>query len=269
MENNDTEIKQDFLRSEIIDQNYDTEAFLNYLIQIYGEDAADVDRYTMDELKDIIKKFKVNNQPLQPSIDTPIETEKKEEIKQNENNNVNKSDEINKLKRRKTEFYEDVINGDKIILSPISFQKFSVTVGNPEKIDGGFFSKAYVIYLVTTEAFNFSVKRRYSDFEWLREIFSEQFPNLIIPPIPLKNFSDRFNEEFIEKRKRYLQKFIHNIDNNPILANTAIYYDFISCKSEDEFNTKKKHHSKTKAPNKLQEVKTIDGSVRIYYLDKL
>lgn len=262
MENNDTELKQDYLRNEIIDQNYDTESFLNYLIGIYGEDAADVDRYTMNELKDIIKRFKENNQPLQPNIDTPKENEKKEEIIQNEN----KAEEIKKIKRRKTEFFEDVINGDKITLSPISFQKFSVTVSNPEKIDGGFFSKAYVIYLVTTKELNFSVKRRYSDFEWLREIFSEQFPNLIIPPIPLKNFSDRFNEEFIEKRKRYLQKFIHSIDNNPVLANTSIYYDFISCKSEDEFNTKKKHHSKSKAPSKLQDVKTIDGSVsQIYF----
>ena len=68
----------------------------------------------------IEQRFKENNQPLQPNIDTPKENEKKEEIIQNEN----KAEEIKKIKRRKTEFFEDVINGDKITLSPISFQKF-------------------------------------------------------------------------------------------------------------------------------------------------
>ena len=43
-----------------------------------------------------------------------------------------------------------------------------IQVGFPEKVEGGFFSKSYVTYLITTNSLNLKVKRRYSDFDWLR-----------------------------------------------------------------------------------------------------
>ena len=41
----------------------------------------------------------------------------------------------------------------------------SIQVGFPEKVEGGFFSKSYVTYLVTTIPLNIKARRRYSDFE--------------------------------------------------------------------------------------------------------
>jgi len=159
------------------------------------------------------------------------------------------------------EEYEDVLEGDKMVLSEISFQNFTVNISSPEKIDGGFFSKSYITYLVATDPFGFKVRRRYSDFEWLRGILCDHFPAYLIPPIPIKNFSDRFNDEFVEKRMRYLQKFLFCIDSNPTLSSTNFYYDFLSIADDSKFNNKKKSHSKLKIPTKLNEYKSVDGSV--------
>ncbi len=80
-----------------------------------------------------------------------------------------------------------------------------ITISKPEKHEGGFFSSDYITYLVETQPLGFQVKRRYSDFEWLRGILLSFFPGSMIPPIPEKNFGDRLHEEFINKRMRYLE----------------------------------------------------------------
>ena len=43
-------------------------------------------------------------------------------------------------------------------------------LGYPWVIEGGFFSSSYVTYSINTIPFNFNVRKRYSDFEWLRNI---------------------------------------------------------------------------------------------------
>ena len=70
----------------------------------------------------------------------------------------------------------------------------SIQVGFPEKVEGGFFSKSYVSYLVTTMPLNIKVRRRYSDFEWLRQILTNLYVGNVIPTTPRKNKigSDKF-----------------------------------------------------------------------------
>ena len=51
---------------------------------------------------------------------------------------------------------------------------------SPEKHHGGFFSKSYITYLVTTSPCGFKVRRRYSDFEWLRSILLMIYPGFVV-----------------------------------------------------------------------------------------
>ena len=60
---NDRELKQNFLREKILEKDYDTDEFLNFIINIKGEDAADVDLWTMEELKEVVNKFINQNNP--------------------------------------------------------------------------------------------------------------------------------------------------------------------------------------------------------------
>ena len=62
-------------------------------------------------------------------------------------------------------------NQDYYLLVWIYIKNFS-----PEKHGGGFFSKAYITYLVTTSPTEYRVRRRYSDFEWLRNILTIIYP---------------------------------------------------------------------------------------------
>ncbi|RYG64137.1 hypothetical protein EON64_14595 [archaeon] len=52
------------------------------------------------------------------------------------------------------------------------------------------------------------VDRRYSDFAWLVGQLASQHPGVIIPPIPEKQAVGRFSAEFVESRRRALEKFL-------------------------------------------------------------
>ena len=42
------EIKQSYLRKEILEKNYDTQSFLNFLITKKGENASDINNWTIE-----------------------------------------------------------------------------------------------------------------------------------------------------------------------------------------------------------------------------
>ena len=47
-------VKQNYLREKIIDSGYDPNEFMNYLIGINGENATDINNYTLEDLKKVI-----------------------------------------------------------------------------------------------------------------------------------------------------------------------------------------------------------------------
>ena len=55
------EIKQSYLRKEILDNNYDAQSFLDFLITKMGEKASDINNWTIDELKTVVIEFKNAN----------------------------------------------------------------------------------------------------------------------------------------------------------------------------------------------------------------
>ena len=67
-----------------------------------------------------------------------------------------------------------------------SVDNLIIKISNPEKVGGGFFSKTYVTYLITTNEPKLSVRRRYTDFVWFHQTLLELYPYIVIPPIPKK-----------------------------------------------------------------------------------
>lgn len=57
---------------------------------------------------------------------------------------------------------------------------------NHEKISGGMFAVSYVNYTLDTMPTGWSVKRRYSDFSWLRSRLVTLHPGYFVPPLPEK-----------------------------------------------------------------------------------
>jgi hypothetical protein len=82
MESNFDELilkKQDLLKTEIIDNNYDKQAFLDFCIS-KKENGDDLDCWTLEELKSIIEDFKFF-QSQENKKQEKVELKKDEEIK--------------------------------------------------------------------------------------------------------------------------------------------------------------------------------------------
>jgi len=89
----------------------------------------------------------------------------------------------------------------------------------------------YTTYLITVETTfpeyssnNFSVRRRYSEFVWLknhlRQRMEEKGKRLTIADLPGDTVSSflgpgRFEKEFIEDRRKGLQSFMKSVANHP------------------------------------------------------
>ena len=141
--------------------------------------------------------------------------------------------------------------------------KIEIALG--EKKPGTFFSKAYQTYVIAVPLLNLKVIRRYSDFEWLRQILVNIFSSSVIPPIPKKNKlgGDRFNEEFLEKRTRTLEKFLNLLNKDPIIRSSQLFYDFLSIEELNKFYEMKKHYNNYKLPQNLKEYKSLNGQLDI------
>jgi hypothetical protein len=125
MEDQTTEQKQNYLRTEIIDKGYDPEEFSTYISSIKGEDGIDLSLWTMQELENVVKDFQLKqNHNVEQNIneeytnsykDNQQETETNDKHIENGNNkdnndNVHKSNEEVHLPSHQTNFFLDESN---------------------------------------------------------------------------------------------------------------------------------------------------------------
>ncbi|XP_030624882.1 sorting nexin-30 [Chanos chanos] len=114
-----------------------------------------------------------------------------------------------------------------------------VTVDDPKKHVSTM--ETYITYRVSTKTTRtefdlpeYSVRRRYQDFDWLRNKLEESQPTHIIPPLPekfvMKGVVDRFSEEFVETRRKALDKFLKRIADHPVLSFNEHLNAFLSAK---------------------------------------
>ena len=91
-----------------------------------------------------------------------------------------------------------------------------------------------MIYTVTTKVTSadnttrsFETLRRYNDFVWLHTQLASTFPGVIIPPLPDKSIVGRFSAEFIDARRRGLQKFLYRVMTHRLLCKSLDLPPFI------------------------------------------
>ena len=152
---------------------------------------------------------------------------------------------------------------EKSELSRVKDIKIEVSVG--EKISGKMFSKAYMKYAIFTSPLNLKVFRRYTDFEWLRQTLLHLYSSNIIPPIPKKTKmgKNKFDESYLLKRTRTLERFLNILMEDPILKESQIIFDFLSLEEGIKFEETKKLYQKIKIPQNLTEYKNPEGKLKI------
>ena len=104
-------------------------------------------------------------------------------------------------------------------------------------------SKRYVDYTVkmktTFPIFNKTesiVHRRYSDFEWLHKELEQADTKIAVPSLPDKAWQrqlpfrkddGRFQEDFIEERRRGLETFINKVASHPLAQSERALHVFL------------------------------------------
>jgi sorting nexin-1/2 len=137
----------------------------------------------------------------------------------------------------------------------------AVTVSNPAKQGDGM--SAFFTYEVTTRTSlpqykfgQFSVTRRFRDFDWLHAQLAIKFPGAIVPPLPekhsaqtttLKAVGKQQSDTFLEDRRASLQRFLHHLAAHPMLHTAADLQAFLE-KDDEELEAWKELSKQNKGP---------------------
>ena len=197
MENTD-EItrKQNLLQKEIIGNNYDKEAFVNFCLS-KKEEGDDLNNYTYEELEAVVKEFIASQKK-------EAEPEKKEE----QQTKVEHEEKMEKFNAEDDKnFKEKKIPCKKLEKTQLNDKEIKVVISNPKTVDGGMFGKSHIKYVVTTQPLDWRVERRYRDFDTLKKLIQKYYPSFYVPPLPLKKIGTKnFSDSFIHKRKLFFLK---------------------------------------------------------------
>ncbi|CAF1281027.1 unnamed protein product [Rotaria sordida] len=78
------------------------------------------------------------------------------------------------------------------------------------------------------------VCRRYKQFDWLHEQLVNKFRFICIPPLPGKQIAGRFEQDFVEERRRQLELWLNRVCRHPVLCASYVVQHFITCESSDK-----------------------------------
>ena len=67
-----------------------------------------------------------------------------------------------------------------------------ISISEFEKIEGGFFSTGYNLFIIRCQTFEQPIKRKAADFTWLHDSLVKEFPLSYVPP--LVSTENRANE---------------------------------------------------------------------------
>ena len=143
-------------------------------------------------------------------------------------------------------------------------KKIKVIIQNPKNSEKSLLSTQYTLYEVCTKPLNWFVHRRYSDFDWLRNILCKLFPRLFIPPIPGKKTGPRrLEQDFIDKRMKFLQMFLDEIMENEELKSSEALVSFLSQNDRNQFERKMKELNSYIPSHYCEDMKTLEGKIHI------
>lgn len=245
MDLKEEEKKQSLINEKIIEKGYNPEDLSNFITRTKG---VQYEQIASNQLDIIIDEFKTEKLRLSS---TYILSKKKSMKDMN--------DEI------LYKDYTQTIKCQKQKESPLSlYDLLTITVSDPEKGESGLFGGSkHWTYLITIKEINSSIRRTFSDFEWLRNKLSEEYPITPIPPL-VDNHSlfDKQDLPLFEVRVRYLNKFLYALCDNKLLNQSEQFYKFISLSSEEFNKYKGENHFKKKA-REMGEIINLKGEIEV------
>ena len=263
------ELKRNLLQKEIIDGNYNKEQFIDYCLALkpYGDD---ISQWTYEELKSTVNSFIAyhKQEELKEQQEEQIKNKYQEQTNQMENQ-INNFFEENKNTTNNLDNNINIdkhyqLNCHKIEKSPLNDKKVTITIQNPKAVETSIFKSNYIIYEILTDVTQWQVTRRYSDFDWLRQTLKKIHPGLYYPPLPQKRLgSRRFENDFVNKRMKYLNKFLNDLVQSEIFKASEVLISFLSISDREQFEFKKKSFDNIKSPELVEEYYSLDGKINL------
>lgn len=143
-------------------------------------------------------------------------------------------------------------------------KKIIVVLKNPQSMEAGMFQSSYITYEIETLELKYLVKRRYSDFEWLRAMLIKFNPGVIVPMLPSKKMGQRrFEDDFIQKRMLFLQKFMDSVMEQEVFKASEPLLPFLQMTERGQFDSKMKELNSFMPSAYIEHFKTFSGKVII------
>ncbi|XP_071851572.1 sorting nexin-33-like isoform X3 [Apostichopus japonicus] len=125
-----------------------------------------------------------------------------------------------------------------------STEGFTVDIKNPKKASKLHGMKTYIAYQITPSNTGIQVSRRYKHFDWLYERLSTKFVTIVVPPLPDKQVTGRYEESFIEKRMDQLKRWLDRMTNHAVVGRCDVFMHFLTCTDEKEWKRGKRDAEK-------------------------
>lgn len=106
----------------------------------------------------------------------------------------------------------------------------NVVVSDPKKCSDRF-GTSYISYKITANNERgelFSSVRRFSDFHWLSQQLARNCPGAIVPAIPDKKIMGRHDSDFVESRRRALERFLQRLSIHSELGRNESFVLFLT-----------------------------------------
>jgi len=98
----------------------------------------------------------------------------------------------------------------------------------------------------------------------LRNILIRLHPGILLPPLPNKKVGNRrFEDDFIEKRRKSLQNFMNLVLKSEVIKCCEFVYVFLSQKDRQIFDSKNKEFSNIQSPMYIEDIRTFDGKIKV------
>ncbi|XP_060116175.1 sorting nexin-33 [Heteronotia binoei] len=104
--------------------------------------------------------------------------------------------------------------------------------------------KSYISYRLTPSNSHSPVYRRYKHFDWLYNRLLHKFTVISVPHLPEKQATGRFEEDFIEKRKRRLILWMDHMTSHPTLSQYEGFQHFLNCRDDKQWKMGKRRAEK-------------------------
>ena len=205
----------------------------------------------------------------QPETQSPSFFQK---VSESAMNLIKKEDPLNLIIDIDPKSFDDLIKKSKkeiecqiLEKSKISDIEIKSIISNPRKISDSLVKNSYLLYDITTPKMNWFVNRRYSDFIWLRETLIALFPTILMPQLPKKKIGNRrFEEDFIQKRMKGLQKFLDEVLKNEILKTADPLISFLSFSERGFFEQQMKIITpKNLNIDTIMGIKSFNGKIEV------